>query len=160
VYGTQSATQALVKTILMVEDGRFLRVINERALVRAGYCVVTACDGEEGLRLACQRAPDLILLDMLLPKLSGLEVLRSLRATSQTARVPIVVLSSLPQSNEAQLRKDGATAYFDKATLNLHQQSESLVTIVKRILDERSEHVDGAGSPGLDLPTHLGQGGI
>ena len=95
----------LVKTILMVEDSRFLRVMNERTLVRAGYLVVTACDGEQALRFACESVPDLILLDMLLPKLTGPQVLRSLRTTPQTARVPIVVLSSLPQSNEAQLKR-------------------------------------------------------
>src|SRR5947199_5148395 len=105
--------RVLMKTILLVEDGRFLRVINERALARAGYRVMTACDGEEALRLATESVPDLVLLDMLLPKVSGPEVLRSLRANSKTAQVPIIVLSSLPQSNEAQLKKDGATAYLD-----------------------------------------------
>jgi chemosensory pili system protein ChpA (sensor histidine kinase/response regulator) len=135
-----------VKTILLVEDGRFLRVMNERALVRAGYRVMTACDGEEALRLAAESVPDLVLLDMLLPKLSGPEVLRSLRANSKTAQVPIVVLSSLPQSNEAQLRKDGATAYLDKSTLGLHEHSESLVQVVKRILDEHAERAGDAVS--------------
>jgi CheY-like chemotaxis protein len=103
--------------------------------------------------LACESVPDLILLDMLLPKLTGPQVLRSLRTTPQTARVPIVVLSSLPQSNEAQLRKDGATAYFDKSTLGLHQHSESLIQIVKRILDEQAEKEGDADFPGLDLQT-------
>jgi len=142
-----------VKTILLVEDSRFLRVMNERTLVRAGYRVVTACDGEQALRLACEGVPDLILLDMLLPKLTGPQVLRSLRTTPQTARVPVVVLSSLPQSNEAQLRKDGATAYFDKSTLGLHEHSESLIQIVKRILDEQAENEGDADFLGLDLPT-------
>lgn len=106
-----------MKTILLVEDSRFLRVLSERALVRAGYLVVTARDGEEALRLACEQPPDLVLLDMLLPRLSGPEVLRSLRTTLRTARIPIVVLSSLPQSNERKLRKDGVAAYIEKSTL-------------------------------------------
>ena len=105
---------------------------------------MTACDGEEALRLAAERVPDLVLLDMLLPKLSGPEVLRSLRANSKTAQVPIVVLSSLPRSNEAQLRKDGATAYLDKSSLGLHEHSESLVQIVRRILDEPAERTGDA----------------
>jgi len=136
-----------MKTILLVEDSRFLRVTTEKTLVRAGYKVVTACDGDEALRVAAKTRPDLVLLDMLLPKLSGPEVLRSLRTTPQTALVPIVVLSSLPQSNELRLKRDGATAYFDKASLGLHEHSDSLIQIVKKMLDE-----PGEDSAGTDLP--------
>lgn len=81
------------KTILVVEDGRFMRVSVERMRVRAGYKVVTVSDGDEALRVAAKTPPDLVLLDMLLPRLSGPEVLRSLRTTPQTAAVPIGVLS-------------------------------------------------------------------
>jgi CheY-like chemotaxis protein len=137
-----------VNTILLVEDSRFLRATNEKALVRAGYRVVTACDGEEALRVAGESCPDLILLDMLLPKLSGQEVLRSLRSTPPTTKVPIVVLSSLPQSNEERLKKDGATAYFDKASLGLEQQSESLVQIVRKTL-EKSKRKEGSDAASL-----------
>jgi CheY-like chemotaxis protein len=142
-----------MKTILLVEDSRFLRLANERALIRAGYRVVTAPDGEEALRLARESAPDLILLDMLLPKVGGPEVLRSLRTTPLTARVPVVVLSSLPQSNEARLKKDGATAYIDKSTLALDQHSESLIEIVKRVLHEQEIQDSDAACPVLDLQT-------
>jgi CheY-like chemotaxis protein len=140
-----------VKTILLVEDSRFLRVMSERALVRAGYRVVTACDGEEALRFAFEQLPDLVLLDMLLPKLTGPEVLRSLRTTPTTAKVPIVVLSSLAQSNEQKLRKDGATAYIEKSTLALHQNSELLIQTVKRVLEEQTERNGDAQLPSLDL---------
>ena len=142
-----------MKTILLVEDSRFLRLANERALVRAGYRVVTAADGEEALRLARESVPDLILLDMLLPKLGGPEVLRSLRTTPRTAQVPVVVLSSLPQSNEARLKKDGATAYIDKSTVALDQHSESLSNIVKRVLHEQEVADGSADCPILDLQT-------
>jgi CheY-like chemotaxis protein len=121
-----------VKTILIVEDSRFMRLVTERALARAGYLVATAGDGEEGLRLAFERPPDLILLDMLLPKLGGPQVIQSLKKNIVTAEIPIVVISSLPQTNEARLRKEGAVAYFDKAVLN--ESSDSLVQAVKAIL--------------------------
>ena len=149
-----------MKTILLVEDSRFLRVANEKALVRAGYRVVTAGDGEEALRLAHESEPDLILLDMLLPKVGGPEVLRALRTTPQTARTPIVVLSSLPKSNEAQLKKDGATAYVDKSTLGLDQHSESLVHIVKRILDEHNQQEGAVDRPSLPLQIASAEGKI
>src|SRR5437016_4325680 len=97
-----------VSSILLVEDSRFLRVTTEKALVRAGYSVMSASDGEEALRMAVSATPDLILLDMLLPKLGGPEVLRALRDNPITAHVPVIVLSSLPQKNEAKLLKAGA----------------------------------------------------
>ncbi len=126
----------LMKSILVVEDSRFLRLANERALVRAGYSVVTAADGEEGLRMACQNVPDLILLDMMLPKLGGPEVLQALRQEPRTAQVPVIVLSSLSQRNEARLKEAGATAYFEKSRLDLDSHSDVLVQVVRRTLGE------------------------
>ncbi len=72
---------------------------------------------------------------MLLPKLGGPEVLRALRSNPRTASVPIVVLSSLTQKNEAKLKQEGATAYFEKAKLELDQTSELLLRVVTEILD-------------------------
>jgi CheY-like chemotaxis protein len=138
-----------VKTILLVEGSRFLRLTTEKTLVRAGYMVVSACDGEEALRVAAETAPDLVLLDMLLPKLSGQDVLRSLRSTLQTASIPIVVLSSLPQSNERKLKRDGATAYFDESSLHLHEHSDSLIQIVNKMLGESKEDTAAIGLPPL-----------
>jgi DNA-binding response OmpR family regulator len=60
--------------ILIIDDSRFLRMANERALTRVGHNVVCASDGEEGLRLALERKPDLVVLDMPLPKVSGPDV--------------------------------------------------------------------------------------
>ena len=65
--------------ILLVEDSKFLRLATERALARTGYEVSSAADGDEALSMARTKLPDLILLDMLLPKTSGLDVLKSLK---------------------------------------------------------------------------------
>src|SRR5205823_4089107 len=111
------------------------RQANERALVRAGYHVVTAGDGEEALRIAHARIPDLILLDMLLPKLGGQDVLQALRSDAATASIPVIVLSSLPEKNAAKLIKEGATAYFEKSKLDSDQNADSLLQIVKKTLD-------------------------
>ena len=102
--------------ILIVNDSRLLRLSNERALVKAGHHVVAAEDGEQGLRLALEHKPDLV-LDMMLPKLSGPEVLRALRQNPDTASIPVLVLSGLPQCNENKLISEGATAYFQKSGL-------------------------------------------
>jgi CheY-like chemotaxis protein len=107
----------------------------ETALSKAGYCVVTAGDGEEALRIASDRIPDLILLDMLLPRLGGVEVLKALRKNQLTASIPVIVLSSLPQKNEAKLLVDGATAYFEKSKMELDKNAESLIQLVTTTLE-------------------------
>ena len=106
-----------METILLVEDSKFLRVATERILIKAGYQVVCAGDGDEGLALAGSRLPDLIVLDMLLPKLSGPEVLRSLKRNDLTAHIPVVVLSSLSQNNGPKLVQEGADAFIEKGSL-------------------------------------------
>lgn len=123
-----------MKSILLVEDSKFLRLASERALVRAGYCVVSTDDGQQALREAQQRIPDLILLDMLLPKLGGPEVLRALKKNPATAHIPVVVLSSLAQKNETKLKRDGAAAYFEKSKLHLDTDSQALIEVVKKAL--------------------------
>lgn len=106
-----------METILLVEDSKFLRIATERALTKAGYQVICAGDGEEALAHATAKLPDLVVLDMLLPKLSGPEVLQKLKANPVTARIPVLVLSSLSQKNEEKLIQDGASAFLEKGPL-------------------------------------------
>jgi len=120
--------------ILIVEDSRFLRLSNERALTKAGHNVISASDGEEGVRLAVERQPDLIILDMLLPKMSGRDVLRAIRANSDIRKTPVMVLTSLPQANEDRLLKEGATAYFEKSLLTIDKESAPFVAAVEKLL--------------------------
>jgi CheY-like chemotaxis protein len=141
-----------VKLVLLVEDSGFMRMANERTLLRAGYGVVTARDGEEALRIAWARLPDLIVLDMLLPKLGGPEVLHALKNNPKTNFIPVIILSSLPQKNELTLRKEGAAAYFEKSKLELDNNSESFLHIVKRILDGVTEP-EKRESPTRSSPT-------
>lgn len=135
-----------LKSILLVEDSRFLRMAIEQVLVRAGYKVLTASDGEDALRIAYSRIPHLIVLDMLLPKLGGPEVLQALKGSALTAHIPVIVLSSLSQKNEAKLKQAGAVAYFEKSKLELDQHSESLLQIVKRTLDSIADRGGAEGS--------------
>ena len=104
-------------TILLVDDNRHLQIAFKKVLSSSGYRVELASDGEEGLRLALSTRPDVILLDMLLPKLGGVEVLRTLKACPSTATIPVIALSGLPMSNEARLRRDGAISYLQKSNL-------------------------------------------
>jgi len=106
-----------MKTILLVEDSKFLRIANERILVRAGYQVVSAHDGEEALLVARKSLPDLVILDMLLPKLSGPEVLQALKRDPSTNQIPVIVLSGMSQKNEQKLKREGAAEFMEKGSL-------------------------------------------
>ncbi|HEV2396861.1 MAG TPA: response regulator [Candidatus Sulfotelmatobacter sp.] len=119
--------------ILIVEDSRMLRLAIERSLVRAGYEVISAGDGEQGLALAQRMQPDVILLDMMLPLLEGTSVLRELRQHSATTNIPVIILSGLSQKNEEKLKTAGALAYFEKSKLDLENGSKALIQILKQV---------------------------
>jgi DNA-binding response OmpR family regulator len=115
------------RRILLAEDDRFLRKAAETALKRQGFSVLAAVDGDEALRMARTEAPDLILLDLIMPKLQGFEVLRALKADTATAAIPIIILSNLGQDSDVkQAMEAGAAGYFVKANLSLQD-------LVKRV---------------------------
>jgi CheY-like chemotaxis protein len=122
--------------VLLVEDSKFLRMSTERALTKAGYELVCAADGEEALRLAREHLPALVLLDMMLPKVSGPDVLKALKQDPATAGIPVMVLTSLSAKNAKALEKDGAAGFFEKSDLMLGSGPKSLITAVEKILNE------------------------
>lgn len=108
------------KRILLAEDDRFLRKAAEATLRQRGFTVLAAADGEEALRFARAEIPDLILLDLIMPKLQGFEVLRILKEEPMTKQIPVIVLSNLGQESDVkQAMEAGAAAYFIKANLSL-----------------------------------------
>jgi CheY-like chemotaxis protein len=108
------------RRILVAEDDRFLRRAAEMALKRQGYTVLTAADGEEALRTAQSELPDLILLDLIMPKLNGFDVLQALKKDAPTAYIPVIILSNLGQDRDVQQAMDaGASAYLIKTDLSL-----------------------------------------
>lgn len=120
--------------VLLVEDSKFLRVSTERALTSAGYQVVCASDGDEALRLALRDTPQLILLDIMLPKMSGPDVLKALKKDAATAGIPVMMLTSLSQKNAKALEKDGAAGFFEKSDAMLGTGPESLVAAIEKML--------------------------
>ena len=109
-----------VRRVLLAEDDRFLRRAAEARLRQHGLEVLTAADGEEALRLARSERLDLVLLDVIMPKLEGFEVLRRLKEDAATARIPVIVLSNLGKERDvAQAEALGAVAYLVKANLSL-----------------------------------------
>ena len=124
------------KTVLLIDDSKFMRRANELAVSKSGYGVLIAADGEEGLRVAHDKVPDVIVLDMMLPKISGPQLLQALKQDPRTAGIPVIVLSSLPQSNEAKLKSEGAAAYFEKARLGVETGSNGLVRAIEDVLKQ------------------------
>lgn len=103
------------KTILYVEDNEMNRKIVRDLLKRTTYRLIEAHDGEAGVEKATAEHPDLILMDVQLPRMSGIDATRRLRAAPETASTPILVITSFALSGDEQKAKDaGATGYLAK----------------------------------------------
>jgi len=119
------------RRVLLVEDDRFLRKAAEVVLQRAGLMVTTAEDGIAALRAVHDERPDLVLLDMIMPRMHGFEVLRALKNDPATADIPVIVLSNQGQeSDREQAFSAGAVDYLVKANLSLRDLSAA----VERVL--------------------------
>jgi DNA-binding response OmpR family regulator len=123
------------RRVLLADDDRYLRRAAEARLRQQGFTVLTAADGEEALQVALAERPDIILLDLIMPKVQGFEVLRALKQAESTSAIPVIILSNLGQeSDRAQCLESGAAAYFVKANLSLQE----LVRTVQATLDQES----------------------
>ena len=121
-----------MKKILIVEDESVLQKALNDMLVESGYQTVQAMDGDEGLALALKSAPDLILLDLVLPKKHGLEVLKELKESEQTSSIPVIVLTNLEGSEDIMKALDlGAKAYLVKANYNVRDVLEKIQNILQ-----------------------------
>ncbi|HET6178831.1 MAG TPA: response regulator [Candidatus Sulfotelmatobacter sp.] len=124
---------------------------NERALLKTGYEVICAVDGESALRFAQEMKPDLILLHMILPKMSGPDVLEHLKMDARTADIPVVVVSSLSERNREKLMDAGAEEYLEKNDImppkGVNLLPERLENIICRINRKR-------GIPFSSVPVH------
>ena len=109
-----------MKTILVIEDEAALQKTIGDVLSGEGYEMLPALDGEAGVRLAKERVPDLVLLDLVLPKLTGFEVLEQLKSAKETKEIPVIVLTNLENLQDIQRATDlGATTYLVKSNYEL-----------------------------------------
>jgi CheY-like chemotaxis protein len=119
------------RRVLLVDDSRFQRAAQASFLRKEGFLVITAGDGEEALRIAASERPDVIILDLLMPKLGGVHVLACLKQDPLTTDIPVIILSGLSQKNENKLTSAGAFAYFEKERFS----AEMLPGLVRSALD-------------------------
>jgi CheY-like chemotaxis protein len=118
--------------VLLVEDDKFLRRACETSLRQRGFEVTTASDGEQALWLAQEEPyPNIVLLDLLMPKVPGIEVLRTIRSNPETAAIPVLILSnSSREEDKRQAQQLGAQGYYVKANLSLKELAAEVDRLV------------------------------
>ncbi len=122
-----------MKTILIIEDEPTLQKMLSVALTQEGYDVKNALDGEIGLKLAKEIKPDLILLDLILPKVDGFEALEDLKNNDLTKEIPIIVLTNLESTQEIERALVmGATTYLVKANYDLKDIIQKIKETLKQ----------------------------
>jgi DNA-binding response OmpR family regulator len=121
-----------MKNILIIEDDEFLRGLINKKLAAEDFNMISAIDGEEGIKKAKEEKPDLILLDLVLPKIDGFEVLSQIKANPSTSAIPVIILSNLSQKEDMDKGiKLGATDYVIKAQFTPEEIIEKVKAILK-----------------------------
>jgi len=122
-----------MKKILLIEDESALQKTLDDFLKSEGYETVSALDGEKGVKLAKANKPDLILLDLVLPKMHGFDVLKKLKEDSKTKTIPVIILTNLETTGDVEKALGlGASTYLVKASYTLKE----VLSKIKKELDE------------------------
>lgn len=115
--------------VLVIEDDLAISGLYQRTLTLSGYEVILALDGEEGLAKARAELPDIILLDIVIPKINGLEVLRQLKADSNTQKIPVVVMTNSIKYKDEEV-VSGAVKYIVKSDYEPRQISGMVADVL------------------------------
>jgi DNA-binding response OmpR family regulator len=119
------------KNIMIIEDDRFLSSLMKARLEKDGFAVIQAFDGEEAIQIFKQQTPDLIILDLIMPKVTGFEVLQTISITPQLEKIPVVILSNLAQDSDIEkARQLGAKEYFVKVKVSIDDLVGRIKTLV------------------------------
>lgn len=139
--------------IMIVEDDESLREIYAIRLTAEGYLVVSANDGEEALAVAVKERPDLIISDVMMPKISGFDMLDILRSTPETAHIRVIMMTALSSEDQRERGESlGADRYLVKSQVGI----EDVVNTVHEVLGDRSG-VDGT-MPSPVSPANIAPG--
>ena len=117
--------------VLIVEDNEMNRDMLSRRLMRKGYSVVIATDGEQGVAMAASETPDLILMDMSLPKLDGWEATRRLKADAELKKIPIIALTAHAMTDDRDKALAAGCDDYDTKPVDLPRLLEKMETILR-----------------------------
>ena len=119
-------------TILLAEDDRFLRRAMEVALGKRGFNIISAADGQEAIDLLQTTRPDLVLLDLLMPRKTGLDVLKAMRANPETSDLRVLILSNSSKELEMHVAESlGISGYWIKANVSLHELGDRVEALLR-----------------------------
>lgn len=145
--GRADLHEGTLKRIVIIEDNAMAANIYQATLQRQGFSVDVAADGEKGLASVTAARPDLVLMDLMLPKMDGVELLKRIRANEDLARIPIVVMSNAyTQPRLDALQGAGATKIVPKAKMSPKQ----LLEIVQEVLDAAEKAAKTEAEGGAD----------
>ena len=120
------------KKIVLADDEQFIAIAYKDGLERAGYQVTVAHDGAEALESIKAVKPDLVLLDLIMPKLNGFEVLKAVKSDADLKSIPVMVLSNLSQpTDEAEVKAQGAIDFIVKADISLQDLLNRISQVLK-----------------------------
>jgi DNA-binding response OmpR family regulator len=121
------------KSILLVEDDEFLAELYATKLNLEGFEISLATDGEKGLKMIKEKKPDLILLDIILPKMDGFEILKIIKADKTLKRIPVILLTNLSQKDEV---KRGLELGADDYLIKAHFMPSEVVKKIKQTIGD------------------------
>ena len=122
----------MAKKILIIEDDKFLRELIGQKLLKEGYDIVEAVDGEKGIKTIKDEKPDLVLLDLILPGMDGFEVLTKIKEDAGIAQIPVIILSNLGQKDDIEKGlKMGAVDYLIKAHFTPGEIIDKIKVVLK-----------------------------
>ncbi len=122
----------MAKKILIIEDDKFLRELIVKKLVKEGYEISEAVDGEEGVKKVKEEKPDLVLLDLILPGIDGFEVLSRTKEDPALSQIPVIILSNLGQKEDVERGLGlGAVDYLIKAHFTPGEIIEKIRAVLK-----------------------------
>lgn len=119
------------KTIVLADDESYIAIAYRDGLERAGFAVTVANNGQDALGAITHIKPDIVLLDLIMPKMNGFEVLKAVKADPTLSNIPILVLSNLSQvTDEAEVLRLGATDFLIKSDYSLKQIIEKVKSVL------------------------------
>lgn len=118
--------------ILLAEDDTFFQSFYSTKLTEQGFIVDSAHNGEEALQILSQKNPDVILLDLIMPKMDGFEVLRAISENDSLKKAPVIVFSTLGQEQDIEKAKQlGATEYVNKTFFDFDNLLKKILAVAK-----------------------------